>query len=794
MPSREIPTSARFPAASVLERQPAPGSEPNLWVPRQLEKEFKQLPMNDAQGKDSARRSLLKPQQRAAGHPFFPTLHEWATEGVPVDCGPAWSWDSIQAAIARGPHRSAMDEESMALVHEDIQYQVDAGFCKVVTWAEVQRLRPKNLKISPIAVVPQRDRRGRIILDLSFPVYPQDKKDRQPLQAGVNETTTKLAPQEPVQEIGQVFRRLLDLINGAEAGEVVMLAKIDLSDGFWRMIVQEDQQWNFAYVMPDPPGHPVRIVVPSALQMGWAESPAYFCAATETGRDIIQGLVDDETELPPHCLEHYMKPAKRAKRARADSPGRVGLYVYVDDYIAGVVENAEGTLLGRVARCALHGIHSIFPPPDVTGHEGGKDPVSIKKLKKGDAQWNHEKEILGFIVDGLNRTVRISESKSADIISEIRKILKKKNVQLRRYRRIVGKLRHVALIMPSTKGLFSPINKALQGEPKTIGLGKNSEVRAALLDLATMVKALGARPTHVKELVPDDDHYVGYCDACAAGAGGVWFSGDLHMDPIVWRVEFPPEISSQVVSDSNPTGNLTNSDLEMAAVLLHYMVLQQTTDMKHKRAGTFSDNTPTVSWSTRMADRSKSATAGRLLRGLAAIQRATQAGPFTVASVAGKKNQMADVASRSFHIRDDACFLTLFQTTFPLPQQQSWKIVHLMPAQISNVTSTLAGKRLPLPRWTTTYEQRTGRAGSSSPPMPAATPTCRTFQKPSSRTSLSVSLHGSGVGTTAEGLKSKLKPQKPPSVTWHKPSCWRDTPTPGKATDRRTSTSRSPDS
>jgi hypothetical protein len=33
--------------------------------------------------------------------------------------------------------------------------------------------------------------------------------------------------------------------------------------------------------------------------MGWAESPAYFCAATETGRDIIQGLVANETHLPP---------------------------------------------------------------------------------------------------------------------------------------------------------------------------------------------------------------------------------------------------------------------------------------------------------------------------------------------------------------------------------------------------------------------------------------------------------------------------------------------------------------
>jgi hypothetical protein len=237
-----------------------------------------------------------------------------------VDCGPAWSWSTIEAAVARGPHRSATENENITLVHEDIQYQVDAGFCKVLPWKEVQRLRPKNLKISPIAVVPQKDRPGRIILDLSFPVYPDNKRNQKPIQAGVNDTTAKLAPDGPVQEIRQVFCRLLSLINEAEAGEVVMLAKIDLSGGFWRMLVQEDQQWNFAYVMPDPPDQEIRIVVPSALQMGWAESPTYFCAATEMGRDIIQGLVDSEVELPPHCLESYMAPAKSAKRAKADSP------------------------------------------------------------------------------------------------------------------------------------------------------------------------------------------------------------------------------------------------------------------------------------------------------------------------------------------------------------------------------------------------------------------------------------------------------------------------------------------
>jgi hypothetical protein len=73
----------------------------------------------------------------------------------------------------------------------------------------------------------------------------------------------------------------------------------------------------------------------------------------------------------------------------------------------------------------------------------------------------------------------------------------------------------------------------------------------------------------------------------------------------------------------------------MAAVLLHYMVLQKEVEMQFARAGVLSDNTPTVAWTTRMADKSQSPTAGRLLRGLAAIQRASQAGPLTVASIAG---------------------------------------------------------------------------------------------------------------------------------------------------------------
>jgi hypothetical protein len=153
---------------------------------------------------------------------------------VPVDCGPDWDWDVIEHAVARGPHRSALDPENAATVQDNVQYQVDA----------VQRLRPKKLMVSPMAVVPQKNRRGRIILDLSFPVYPvciRKHAQPDPLQASVNNTIKQLvAPEAPVKEIGNVFRRLLHFIDSVYPDEIVIISKIDLSDGVKELIPNND--------------------------------------------------------------------------------------------------------------------------------------------------------------------------------------------------------------------------------------------------------------------------------------------------------------------------------------------------------------------------------------------------------------------------------------------------------------------------------------------------------------------------------------------------------------------------
>jgi hypothetical protein len=50
------------------------------------------------------------------------------------------------------------------------------------------------------------------------------------------------------------------------------------------------------------------VVVPSALQMGWNDSPAFFCATSETVQDVSQMWIDQGTELPAHAMESLVEP------------------------------------------------------------------------------------------------------------------------------------------------------------------------------------------------------------------------------------------------------------------------------------------------------------------------------------------------------------------------------------------------------------------------------------------------------------------------------------------------------
>ena len=105
--------------------------------------------------------------------------------------------------------------------------------------------------------------------------------------------------------------------------------------------------------------------------------------------------------------------------------------------------------------------------------------------------------MIGFLFDGIKRTVHLPPAKATVYIKETHQILHQKSVPLKVLQTVVGKLRHESIILPAARGFFTPVNAAMRGGSKSIGLGKLSNIRAALNDLCSLIHILGLRPTHV---------------------------------------------------------------------------------------------------------------------------------------------------------------------------------------------------------------------------------------------------------------------------------------------------------
>ena len=216
------------------------------------------------------------------------------------------------------------------------------------------------------------------------------------------------------------------------------------------------------------------------------------------------------------------------------------------------------------------------------------------------------------------RTVHLTQCKASGNAEAAARLLKKNRAPVHKFQSVIGYMRHVTTILPAARGLFTPLNQALRGAPTAIALSANGEGHASLLDLRQLVLKLADQPTHVCEiLVPPTPDYIGYCDPSGFGAGaGVWFSGTCPLPETVWRLQWPRDITAAIVSESNPLGVLTNSDLEMAAVVLNLGVLEVVApSLRRKHIFVHSDNTTSVTWNTKMATKTvTSYAAHRLIR------------------------------------------------------------------------------------------------------------------------------------------------------------------------------------
>jgi hypothetical protein len=201
------------------------------------------------------------------------------------------------------------------------------------------------------------------------------------------------------------------------------LFKLDIADGFYRVWVHPDDMAKLAVMFPHEAGEEPVLAFPLALPMGWVESPPCFCAVTETITYLANQRLrtGDLTSQINHRLDSdadtYTDDAPEPQWWTQEpdlpaSPPLAQIDIYVNDFI-GVAQGSH-PFLERVRRTLFETVDEVLHPLEETDACANREePISVKKLRKGDGAWNTTKVILGWKLNTLTLTTELTPSKFA---------------------------------------------------------------------------------------------------------------------------------------------------------------------------------------------------------------------------------------------------------------------------------------------------------------------------------------------------------------------------------------------
>ena len=180
-------------------------------------------------------------------------------------------------------------------------------------------------------------------------------------------------------------------------------------------------------------------------------------------------------------------------------------------------------------------------------------------MKKGKASWATRKTALGWVIDSLTKTLEMPPHRT----ERLQKIFDNLRDQKRARTQTVGARPWQALLCVGSHP-FGPLQLVLS-HAKAGRVRITASVRDNLTKFEWLVRDIANRPTRLGEIVPNEPVVIGTTDACKFGMGGTLFAHDEA--PVLWRSPFPADVSDRVASYDNPQGDVTNSDLEQAALI-----------------------------------------------------------------------------------------------------------------------------------------------------------------------------------------------------------------------------------
>jgi hypothetical protein len=156
----------------------------------------------------------------------------------------------------------------------------------------------------------------------------------------------------------------------------------------------------------------------------------------------------------------------------------------------------------------------------------------------------------------------------------------------------------MTLGLPRAQGLFSALQERLCHTDTKSHLHLSTSVHNFLDDVRCLAPTLSKRPTKIAELLPQASSMIGSSDALGTGMGGIHFTPqpDGSIQPCLWCQLLPTELTTWLVINDNPSGDITIIDLELAATVAHHDVLAHYINIREGTTNNLLDNTATVYW------------------------------------------------------------------------------------------------------------------------------------------------------------------------------------------------------
>jgi hypothetical protein len=150
-------------------------------------------------------RNSMCPSSQANSHPAYSLLAEWSQLGCPAMTRKQWTQAQIIAAIERGPHQSATTPKALAHFAAEAKEKVAVGQARIILWDDIKDNLPPELKILPIATIPQKSKAVRSILDISYNLRLKDGST----VPSVNDTLEKSGQQGVMDQTGHTLQCII---------------------------------------------------------------------------------------------------------------------------------------------------------------------------------------------------------------------------------------------------------------------------------------------------------------------------------------------------------------------------------------------------------------------------------------------------------------------------------------------------------------------------------------------------------------------------------------------------------